>query len=152
MYFKRGMRPIASSGYTYIRLEMPASGLSSGICIIKDIIMASSPSGNTLCSGGTVAVSSGAEYSGSAFRTLGETVPGPGYWNSAATPDPQWIQYHFTSGVTLYEVRAYPYPAYAIYAGTIWNVKGSNNGSTWSLIKAFPSVAWVENNQQVFVL
>ena len=115
--------------------------------------MASVAGGPTLCIGGTASALS---YLNSSYTASNAFDGTSNFWVSAPfVPPDQWIQYLFSSAVTLAEIRLKSRPDGYGNAETAvsWELQSSVDGVDFTRVQAYMSMAWTTASQvQTFVV
>ena len=138
--------------HAYWRINVTAATSAGNYCTIADIQMRASAGGANQCSGGTASADSfySAGYDASkAFDGVATTN-----WTSTGAVYPHWIQYAFSSPVSVAEV------AIQVASGTYgtvnespkdFTIEYSDNGASWLVAKTIiAGTFWAFSEQRLY--
>lgn len=129
--------------YWQVDIQTCAAGIFGALSKIE---MATSAGGTNLCTSGPACAASSSQGSP---HTPDAALLGTGYWGGAGSLPVQW-RYDMGSAVDISEVRITSISGLEPYHPATWNLRASDDDSSYTTVASFTSASWVGGVQQVF--
>ncbi len=138
--------------YKAIRIYITDNNGDASYTGIGDCIMALTPGGTTVCSGGTPSASNALGPASQAFNG-DHTTPTDGWVTNAGYALPSWLQYQFSTPQVVTELRLYNQWSQYTRVPKDVIIQGTNDMTTYTNIKTFVGLTgWVNNTPKILTL